>query len=165
LTAAEAIAERLQGRPVSRGRWVARCPAHPDRAPSLRVAEGREGRALLHCFAGCSVADILRGAGLSVQQLFPAGPAALPQPAAAALRAQAHEQARRAATRLADGRRIAILQQQWREWDHAAGALAYKLATLPDHTPGGAALTACYHNALAESRRIERALTGDDEWA
>jgi hypothetical protein len=37
-----------------RGGWLARCPAHEDRTPSLSIGIGRNGRILLHCFAGCS---------------------------------------------------------------------------------------------------------------
>ena len=44
----------------SRGaeRWIARCPAHPDRSPSLAIKISGE-QVLLHCFAGCSVEQIL----------------------------------------------------------------------------------------------------------
>jgi putative DNA primase/helicase len=46
------------------GRWIAdrgmcRCPAHDDRSPSLSVRVGRTSL-LLHCFAGCSAADVLK---------------------------------------------------------------------------------------------------------
>lgn len=54
------------------GRWsgnqgVACCPAHDDRTPSLSLADGADGRLLLHCHAGCTFTDIqaaLRGRGL-----------------------------------------------------------------------------------------------------
>jgi hypothetical protein len=32
----------------------ARCPARDDHKPSLSIREGRDGRRLVHCFAGCS---------------------------------------------------------------------------------------------------------------
>jgi hypothetical protein len=35
------------------------CPAHDDRAPSLSISEGDDGRTLLKCHAGCSTADIV----------------------------------------------------------------------------------------------------------
>ena len=54
---AESIAKALRGRRSGRG-WVARCPAHDDRNPSLSIAEGRDGRPLLFCFAGCQWPDI-----------------------------------------------------------------------------------------------------------
>jgi hypothetical protein len=55
-------------RPV-RGGWLARCPAHDDRAPSLSVAE-RNGRVLLHCHAGCEVRSIADAMGLELSDLF-----------------------------------------------------------------------------------------------
>lgn len=41
--------------------WLACCPAHDDRNPSLSVSVGDDGRVLLHCFAGCS-SDAVRAA-------------------------------------------------------------------------------------------------------
>ena len=32
--------------------WMARCPSHEDKTPSLSIREGDDGRVLLHCFAG-----------------------------------------------------------------------------------------------------------------
>lgn len=51
--------------------WSARCPAHQDRSASLSVAFGRDGRVLLHCFAGCPVVDVLAAVGLTLADLFP----------------------------------------------------------------------------------------------
>lgn len=53
-----ALVERLGGRWTPNG-GLCRCPAHDDRTPSLSVRPGRT-RLLLHCFAGCAAADILR---------------------------------------------------------------------------------------------------------
>lgn len=44
--------------------WVASCPAHDDRAPSLSITEG-DDRLLLFCHAGCRTEDILTELGLS----------------------------------------------------------------------------------------------------
>jgi hypothetical protein len=60
--------DRVQQR--AQGRWIARCPAHPDRSPSLSIRELDDGRVLLHCFAGCEVADVLGAMGLSLADLF-----------------------------------------------------------------------------------------------
>lgn len=38
--------------------WMALCPAHDDRSPSLSIAE-KNGKVLLHCHAGCSQASVL----------------------------------------------------------------------------------------------------------
>ena len=40
------------------GQWIAKCPAHEDRNPSLSVGVGRAGQPLAHCFRGCSYASI-----------------------------------------------------------------------------------------------------------
>ena len=68
---AQALIARLDGvRTHGPGRWVARCPSHKDRSPSLSVAE-KEGRVLLHCFAGCGALDVLESVGLSWSDVMP----------------------------------------------------------------------------------------------
>ncbi|HEX8669610.1 MAG TPA: hypothetical protein VF727_14690, partial [Allosphingosinicella sp.] len=52
------LVERLGGRWTASG-GLCRCPAHDDRSPSLSVRVGRRSL-LLHCFAGCTAADVLR---------------------------------------------------------------------------------------------------------
>ena len=49
-----------------------RCPSHDDRLPSLTVRECPDGRVLLHCFAGCSAAEVIGAVGMSMEDLFPA---------------------------------------------------------------------------------------------
>lgn len=53
------------------GRFVAQCPAHQDKSPSLAVREMPDGKILIHCFAGCSAAEVLAAIGLSLEDLFP----------------------------------------------------------------------------------------------
>lgn len=84
------LLDRLERvRRAGRG-WSARCPAHEDRTASLSVAEGGDGRCLVHCFAGCAVADVLGAIGLSMGDLFPERIA----PQTPAERAQARQWAR-----------------------------------------------------------------------
>jgi len=72
---AAALLDRLQGvRRTGNGRWVARCPAHGDKNPSLSVRELEDGRVLVHCFAGCGVEDAVSAAGLTLEALFPPRP-------------------------------------------------------------------------------------------
>jgi hypothetical protein len=52
MSAAESIARALGGRKVG-SQWMACCPAHSDRNPSLSVQE-KDGKVLLHCHAGCA---------------------------------------------------------------------------------------------------------------
>jgi len=51
------------------GGFVARCPAHDDHKPSLRIARGDDGRCLLHCRAGCDIDSVLRSLGLQARDL------------------------------------------------------------------------------------------------
>lgn len=63
-------------RPKRSGKgWSARCPAHEDRAPSLSVTEGGDGRAVLHCHARCSFDAVVRALGLEQTDLFADEPA------------------------------------------------------------------------------------------
>ncbi len=65
MTAAE-IAKALGGRRAG-SCYVARCPAHDDSSPSLAIADGGNGRALVRCHAGCEQAVVineLRARGL-----------------------------------------------------------------------------------------------------
>lgn len=44
--------------------WTARCPAHDDQHSSLSIDEGKEGKPLLHCHAGCSYEKIIAALGV-----------------------------------------------------------------------------------------------------
>jgi hypothetical protein len=66
------LLERLQGvKPRQAGRWLARCPAHDDRNPSLSIEEKSDGKILLYCFAGCGAAAVIDAVGLRYWELFP----------------------------------------------------------------------------------------------
>jgi hypothetical protein len=66
--AAAALAAALGARRSGQG-WVACCPAHDDRHPSLSIVDGTDGRLLLRCFAGCSWSAIR--AALEARSLWP----------------------------------------------------------------------------------------------
>lgn len=51
--------------------WVACCPAHPDKNPSLAVRELDDGRVLIYCRAGCATRDIIAAVGLEFSDLYP----------------------------------------------------------------------------------------------
>lgn len=71
----EALLANLQKvRSHGKGRWVACCPAHHDKTPSLSIAEGDDGRVLVHCFAGCSVPEIIGAVGMTLSDLMPDRP-------------------------------------------------------------------------------------------
>lgn len=58
-------------RATGRGTWVACCPAHEDKSPSMTVRELQDGMVLVHCFAGCSTESIIGACGLDFGDLFP----------------------------------------------------------------------------------------------
>jgi hypothetical protein len=69
----DTLLSRLSGVKASAaGRYIARCPAHPDRSPSLTIRAEEDGRILVHCFAGCSAVDVVGAVGLTMSELFPA---------------------------------------------------------------------------------------------
>jgi hypothetical protein len=64
------LVERLEYvQPRGSDRWVARCPAHEDRGPSLSIRQDGD-RVLIHCFAGCSALSIVESVGLTLADLF-----------------------------------------------------------------------------------------------
>lgn len=69
----EAFADSAKPKPT--GGFMARCcgPNHSngDRNRSLSVDPGRNGGAVLKCFAGCSNEDILREKGMTIQDVMP----------------------------------------------------------------------------------------------
>ncbi len=58
-------------RSAGAGKWLARCPSHDDKSPSLSIQQLDDGRVLVHCHAGCGALDILSSVGLSWDSLFP----------------------------------------------------------------------------------------------
>lgn len=69
---AAAMLERLEKvKPTGPGRWIACCPSHDDKSPSLSIRETEDGKILLHDFAGCSASDVVAALGLSLSDLFP----------------------------------------------------------------------------------------------
>lgn len=76
MTPAEIFISRLNGvktLPAGpwAGRWLACCPAHDDKTPSLNIAEHPDSRLLIHCYAGCAPLDIVESVGLDLKDLFP----------------------------------------------------------------------------------------------
>ena len=87
--------EHVKGR--DGGPWMARCPAHRDRHPSLRVTQLDDGRVLIFCHAGCGAADVMGAVGLTLRgDLFPEGscgtfgPSPIQRSAAISLKAIQH---------------------------------------------------------------------------
>ena len=69
-SAAENIVQRLHAKRNGAG-WMAKCPAHEDRNPSLSINQASDGRVLLNCHAGCSLENILAAIDSTKADLFP----------------------------------------------------------------------------------------------
>ncbi len=55
---AETIAKALGGHRAG-ATWMARCPVHDDREPSLSISAGKDGKVLVRCHAGCEQRDVI----------------------------------------------------------------------------------------------------------
>jgi putative DNA primase/helicase len=67
-TSGYSIAKVLDGRKVGDS-WMARCPAHDDRKPSLSIRDADDGKILFHCHAGCGQDRVI--AALQSRGLWP----------------------------------------------------------------------------------------------
>ncbi len=56
---------------TGKGQFIARCPAHDDRSPSLAIKDHDDGRVLIHCFAGCETEDVLTAIGMTFSNIMP----------------------------------------------------------------------------------------------
>jgi hypothetical protein len=59
---------------TGKSNWMACCPAHEDRSPSMTIGEGSEGRVVVRCFAGCTIEEIVNAVGLGWEPWFPPKP-------------------------------------------------------------------------------------------
>ena len=145
---AEAFAALVDARPSGRGRWIARCPAHPDRRPSLSIATGSDGRTLLRCWAGCATGEILPPLGLSWRDLFPTeGPLTSAERTLIAEERRRREEARRAQTQ-----REREAADAERHWGHLADELGRRLVKLSEGNPERLRVARAWHSALASAR-------------
>lgn len=71
MTPIDLVLERLPSAKRCGENWRALCPAHQDRRASLSIGRGDDGRALLHCHAGCGLSNIIQKLGLTMADLFP----------------------------------------------------------------------------------------------
>ncbi|MGH9257154.1 MAG: hypothetical protein ACRD3C_21560 [Vicinamibacterales bacterium] len=62
---------QLASRRSKHGGWMAICPEHDDRARSLSLRLGDDGRLLVNCFAGCRTRTVIAALDLEFRDLFP----------------------------------------------------------------------------------------------
>ncbi len=65
----EDLLDRLQAVRRSGRGYIARCPAHDDRSPSLSIREGERGL-LVKCWTGCTLNEITSALSIKVRDLF-----------------------------------------------------------------------------------------------
>ena len=65
----ELVLGKLDGVEKRGGYWMARCPHHEDREPSLKIMRGTDHPVVLKCFAGCATQDVLADIGLTVADI------------------------------------------------------------------------------------------------
>lgn len=67
----EAVAAKTGQQPKKSGKgYIALCPGHDDRNPSLSIQEDKDQKILIHCHAGCDPQTICAGLGISLSDLF-----------------------------------------------------------------------------------------------
>lgn len=59
-------------KPRGADKWLACCPAHDDKDPSLSIAL-KDDRVLLKCWAGCGGVEIMEATGLPMTAFAPEG--------------------------------------------------------------------------------------------
>jgi len=71
MTPLQTILGKLPTAKKNREGWIACCPAHEDRSPSLSIMEGDGGKVLVKCHAGCTVEAVCAAVGLRLADLMP----------------------------------------------------------------------------------------------
>ena len=101
------FASLLGAKRISKGKYLARCPAHFDKHPSLSIAEGRKHPVVFKCMsAGCTNDEVLRAIGMTWRDLLGDRP----------------QMSREARGRLADEQTLHVLRDLKRAFISPAGA-------------------------------------------
>lgn len=74
MSPADVLLSRLDGVRRFGAGYRADCPVGHSSRGALSIGERDDGACMLHCFAGCSAADVMSAAGLSLADLFPECP-------------------------------------------------------------------------------------------
>jgi putative DNA primase/helicase len=69
MTTAEILSRLEQVKKTADG-WMAECPGHPDKTPSLCIKACDDGRTLFHCQAGCQTETVCAALGIKLADLF-----------------------------------------------------------------------------------------------
>jgi hypothetical protein len=69
-TELQTLLDRLDGVKRKGNQWMALCPHHNDRRPSLSIGVRDNGKLLINCLAGCATEDVLVDLGLLGQPVI-----------------------------------------------------------------------------------------------
>jgi hypothetical protein len=72
-SAVRRVLAKLKGVEKCGAGWSAKCPAHDDERASLTVSEGKGGRVLVRCHAGCPAEEVVAALDLDMRDLFAKG--------------------------------------------------------------------------------------------
>ena len=101
------FAALLGAKQLRRGHWLAHCPSHKDKRPSLSIAEGRKQPIVFKCMSqGCTQDEVLKAIGLTWRDLLGDRP----------------QMSREARGRLADEQTLHVLRDLKRAFISPAGA-------------------------------------------
>jgi hypothetical protein len=67
------VLSQLENIRQQNGYFMAHCPAHDDRDPSLSITEADDGRVLINCFSGCTFDEVVAAMGLEARDFFDNG--------------------------------------------------------------------------------------------
>jgi hypothetical protein len=68
----EALLSKLDKvKSTGKDRWLACCPAHGDKNPSMHIKLDESGRILINCKVGCGTYEILQSIGLEWADVMP----------------------------------------------------------------------------------------------
>ena len=146
MTAAD-FASLLRARRIGRGRWVAKCPAHPDKRPSLSIAVGKKTDLVFKCMShGCTQDEVLAAMGLTWRDVL--GEREVdPQ----VLRRMRLEEQRRIALRQWRTELLWLAKKRIEFWDRKTRVLGRSLMKWPSDK-----LAREFHHALAMERMCRR---------
>ena len=125
---AQEFAARVHAKPAGHGQWMAVCPAHNDRNPSLSIGTGMDGKVLLECHAGCPRQEVLDVLHLTDHDLFPETPTPEPQ---RFIYRDAHNQALFVVCRLDTGTKKKIIWQTMPDGTKGLSATLKQKASRP----------------------------------
>ena len=65
------LCKEVKSRGKNKRSWIACCPAHDDKSPSLCIDVGENDNVLIHCWAGCAFEEVLSSIGMNMSDAFP----------------------------------------------------------------------------------------------